>query len=81
MQKSSVNFKLYSQETNEDLKRLSIFELQTIQNIFILTNIDVLGTDEQYKKDAKKPQKNVLSAFERKPIECPLRRGTINDFD
>ena len=39
VQKSSLNFKLYSQETNKDLKRLSIFELQTIQNIFILTDI------------------------------------------
>ena len=51
------------------MKRLSIFELQTIQNIFILTDIKVLGSDEEYKKDAKKEKKNAMSAFERKPID------------
>ena len=51
------------------MKRLSIFELQAIQNIFILTDIKVLGSDEEYKKDAKKEKKNAMSAFERKPID------------
>ena len=79
VQKSSVNFKLYSQETNQDLKRLSMFELQTIQNIFILTDIKVLGSDEEYKKDAKKEKKNAMSAFERKPIDYKPRHS--NDLE
>lgn len=34
--KSSTAFKLAASDTKEDLKRLSMFELQAIQNIFIM---------------------------------------------
>ena len=59
-------FKVGSADSVEQLRNLTMFELQAIQNIFVMKKIDILGFNELNRKE--KPKNRTQSAFEAKPL-------------
>ena len=61
---SSTYFKLHSYENNNEAKNLTIFEIQAIQNIFIMQKIQILGTEEKLDDEKKKVKNSKKSTLD-----------------
>ena len=76
--KKSQVFKLQTSELNEKLNQVSIFELDAVQNIFILSTIDILCNDEIHKKDGKNKKSGTQNVFAIKAQSPTFNRRTTS---